>query len=76
MALKGTEYIDRCKEFENLQLKQFMMDILADDTEYTNTPSIFENQDLEDLPGVKTYKQKLKKLRFLLLDEANSLTKD
>lgn len=43
MALKGTEWLDRCKEFENLQLKQFMMDILADDTEYQNTPSIFEN---------------------------------
>ncbi len=43
MALKGTDYIDRCKEYENVQLKSFMLDILADDTEYSTTPSIFEN---------------------------------
>lgn len=32
MALKGTDHLVKCREYENIQLKQFYLDILADDS--------------------------------------------
>lgn len=45
LTLKGTSYIEKIKGYEESQLKQYMLDMLADETEG------FDNTHLDELPN-------------------------
>jgi hypothetical protein len=45
LTLKGTGYIEKMKAYEESQLKQYMLDMLADETEG------FDNTHLDELPN-------------------------
>jgi len=45
LTLKGTDYLEKIKAWENNKLQQYILDMLADDTDG------FDNAHLEELPN-------------------------
>jgi hypothetical protein len=57
VAFKDTDVIEKCREYEDFQFKQFMFDILADDSATVGIDRqgyLFGSMQTDDIPGVQT----------------------
>jgi len=69
LTLKGTGYMEKMKAWEDNTLKQYMMDMLADETDG------FNNTHLEELPNTNQANRQ-RRLREILNAEVTALNKE
>jgi hypothetical protein len=72
VVLRQSGFLDLAKEYEDEQMRAFMFDILADDTATINIDKqgfLFGSREMDDLPGVYSQKQRIRKVREILSDE-------
>lgn len=71
MAFRGTAYLEKAKDYETEQLKAYILEILADESDHR-----VDSVELSDPPGVHTHTQKIKRLREILTEEVKLLTRE
>ncbi len=52
MAFRGTQFLEKSKEYETEMLKAYILEILADEQEHRLEDA---GKNLSDLPGTKTH---------------------
>ncbi len=71
IVLRGTPYLERCREYEQIQIKNSMIDILGDENEADIDP-----KKMVDFYGCNTAQKRSRKMREILNDEVKALSRE